>query len=218
MTNEEDIKKDHAAIIKRSISHLDKVSYETVSKLIPQLLAKGIIALDTSSFIPVDSSIKEPQGVGRFLIYDHDDKNNPFSIWIFAFAPGQKTSIHDHKYKGTVMVLNGPISEKYYLPTSENTASIFRRANRNTFHTNVDNLTSVFVHQLKNRQDADKGIILTLHIYAMEAQMINDQDERVDRRNFDTIYIKDRSVPKTNPKVYEEAFDEDEPHSSSLSF
>lgn len=217
MTNEDDLKINNTAQIIRAIKQLNEVSYETVSQLIPTLLAKGLITLDTSAFIPADSSIKEAEGVGRHLIYDHEDKKNPFSIWVFAFAPGQKTSIHDHKYKGTVTVLNGPISEKYYLPTSENTASIFRRANRNTFHTNVDNLSNLFVHQLKNRQDESKGVILTLHIYAMEAKMLNSQKMLVDRRNFDSIYTKDRSVPKVNPKFYEEEFYEDETNGSTLS-
>ena len=91
---------------------------------------------------------------------------------MFAFAPRQKTLIHDHKYKGTVIVLGEPVSEKYYQPTGESSARLVDRL-EDRFHSNRDDLNGIFVHQLKRRKGLSLGTSVTLHIYNMEAHLIN---------------------------------------------
>lgn len=105
LTRMEKIRQKNKETLVKAISELDEVTYETVSMSLPQQIAKGLLKLDPSVYQPADPETMMPNGVGRYLIYDHPDKSNPFSIWVFAFAPRQKTTIHDHKYKGTVTVL-----------------------------------------------------------------------------------------------------------------
>lgn len=162
------------------------------SKCLPRLLAEGSLKLDHSVYTPADPSTNLPRGVGRYLLYDHDS-SDPFSIWIFAFAPRQKTTIHDHKYKGTVTVLEGPISEKFYQPTGEKSARLVNRIDRYRFHSNGDDLTSTFVHQLKCRTGLNVSISVTLHIYNMEAYLVNFDGNKIDQRNLNIIYFKDKT-------------------------
>lgn len=189
-----------------AISALDTVTYETVSTFLPAKLADGSLKLDHRAYLPVDPGTVEPNGVGRYLIYDHPDEANPFSIWAFAFAPRQKTTIHDHKYKGTVTVLEGPISEKYYRPTGELTARLENRIDRYRFHCNRDDLSEIFVHQLKRRKGLGKGISVTLHIYNMQAYLVNLEGDKVDRRNLKTIYAKDKTIDEENIAAYSEVY------------
>ena len=192
----------------KAINELDTVNYETVSTLLPRLIAEGSLQLDHSIYIPADPSTVLPQGVGRYLVYDHNDQSNPFSIWAFAFAPQQQTPIHDHKFKGTVTVLEGPVSEKYYQPTGEKTARLVSRTDRYRFHSNRDELNDTFVHQLKRRKGLGEGISVTLHIYNMEAHFVNLEGEQMDQRNLNKIYCKDKSVDKESiPDYTEEHYD-----------
>ncbi|CAM3147939.1 Predicted metal-dependent enzyme of the double-stranded beta helix superfamily [Legionella steigerwaltii] len=200
--------KQNEETITRAINELDKVSYDTVSKFIPKKLAEGSLKLDHSVYKPADSNTVMPHGVGRYLIYDHPDKSNPFSIWVFAFAPRQKTTIHDHKYKGTVTVLEGPVSEKYYQPTGKHTARLVNRIDRYRFHSNRDDLNGVFVHQLKRRKALGAGVSVTLHIYNMEAYLVNFEGEKTDRRNLNIIYSKDKTIDKENIPPYSDAYPE----------
>ncbi|KTD55949.1 Cysteine dioxygenase type I [Legionella sainthelensi] len=183
------------------INELEVVDYDTVSKCLPRLLAEGSLKLDHSVYTPADPSTNLPKGVGRYLLYDHDS-SNPFSIWVFAFAPRQKTTIHDHKYKGTVTVLEGPISEKFYHPTSEKSAQLVNRMDRYRFHTNSDDLKSTYVHQLKCRKGLDVGISVTLHIYNMEAYWVNFDGKKIDQRNLNIIYSKDNVGVNKNIPSY----------------
>lgn len=176
------------------------VSYELIAEQLPKLLVERKIRLDTSGYLP-SAPTTEASGIGRYLIYDHPDKSNPFSIWAFAFAFRQKTCIHDHKYKGTVVVLDGPIAEKLYRPTSEDTAGLVGRSDRYKFHFNRDDLTGDFVHQLKRRKDFGPGVSVTLHIYNMEARKLILEKE-VDRRNIDQIYSKVKLFDKNNRPAY----------------
>ncbi|KTD08934.1 Cysteine dioxygenase type I [Legionella gratiana] len=184
--------------IAKVINKLDVVDYDTVSKYLPKLLVEGSLKLDHSVYMPADPLTNLPNGVGRFLLYDHDS-SDPFSIWIFAFAPRQKTTIHDHKYKGTVTVLEGPISEKFYQPTGEKSARLVDRIDRYRFHSNGDDLKSTFVHQLKCRKGLDVGISITLHIYNMKAYLVNFDGTKIDRRNLNIIYSKDKT--RTNESI-----------------
>lgn len=188
----EQIKLQNTEAIVEKFSQLDVVNYDTVSNLIPQLLTEGLLTLDPSVYTPADSTTKESNGIGRHLIYDHKDKSNPFSIWIFSFATRQRTSIHDHQYEGTVTVLKEPITEKYFQPSGDHYARHISSLDRNRFHTNKDDLKDNFVHQLKRRKDLGIGISTTLHIYKMEAHKISENGELTDRRNFFKIYTKDK--------------------------
>lgn len=191
MLRTENIPQKNSEAIRQAIKQLDVVNYDVVAKLIPGLLADGKLTLDTSTYIPVD--LTQVSGIGRYLVYDHPDAANPFSIWAFALGPKQKTSIHDHKYRGTVTVLEGPVSEKYYLPTGEKSAQRIGRADRDRFHTNSDDLKDNFVHQLKRRKGlGDTGTSVTLHIYNMEAKAISPDGEIVDRRNLFRLFTKDK--------------------------
>lgn len=194
--------------IDAEIKKLDVVTYETVSELIPRLLAEGKLTLDHTAYVPAD--ITEKSGVGRYLVYEHSDKDNPISIWTFAFASQQKTCIHDHKYKGTVTVLNGPLSEKYYTPLGDDSARLIKRTDRYSFHCNRDPLVDdgKFVHQLKRRKEFDPhDISVSLHIYNMEARFTNPDGEEQDQRNLRVAYRKfklfDKSIPRP-PYVKEE--------------
>jgi kynureninase len=196
----EQIRHQNAEKLNEAINKLKVINYHTVSQLIPELLASEQLILDHSSYIPADAN--SSIGVGRYLIYDHPDKENSFSIWAFAFAPKQKTSIHDHRYEGTVTVLNEFISEKYYKPVSDHEAALKTRCDRDQFHTNYDDLTSNFVHQLKRCKHLGEGISVTLHIYKMEATMINDSGEPRDRRNLNKIYSKVKFFDKHAQSTY----------------
>ena len=205
----EKIKQKNTKAIVEAIGTLGAINYGTVSQLLPRLLTEGALTLDPSVYTPLDPKTTETSGVGRYLVYDHEDTSNPFSIWVFAIAPRQKTSIHDHKYKGTVTVLSDAVSEKYYQPTSDNTAQRIARADRYRFHSNQDELKDTFVHQLKRRKGLGPGTSVTLHIYNMEAHVVNSKDEVVDRRNLDTMYTKTSSdetgrepYTKEHPKLY----------------
>ncbi|KTD40604.1 cysteine dioxygenase [Legionella parisiensis] len=201
------IKHNREKIIK-AINGLEVVTYETVSTFLTQQLAEGTLKLDHSVYKPADPTTEMPSGVGRYLLYDHTDTSNPFSIWVFAFAPKQKTTIHDHKYKGTVTVLEGPISEKYYQPTTACTARLVNRVDRYPFHCNRDDLSGVFVHQLKRRKALGIGMSVTLHIYNMEAHFVDLEGKKMDRRNLNIIYSKDKIINKENIPGYSEAHPE----------
>ncbi|QLZ69735.1 hypothetical protein FOLKNPGA_02533 [Legionella sp. PC1000] len=205
------IKQKNRETIIKAITELDAVTYETVSTSLAQKLAEGTLKLDPSTYKPADATTVMPNGVGRYLLYDHPDKSNPFSIWVFAFAPRQKTTIHDHKYKGTVTVLEGPVSEKYYQPTSECSAQLVNRVDRYQFHSNRDDLSGVFVHQLKRRKALGEGVSVTLHIYNMEAYLVNLEGKQTDRRNLNIIYSKDKTINKENIPSYAEAHPECKP-------
>jgi kynureninase len=205
MYNTKAEKEKNSEVIKNAINQLgENITYEMVSEMVPKLLAENKLVLNHTVYTPVDSTIVN--GIGRHLVYDNPDKANPFSIWVFAFAPRQKTAIHDHKYKGTVIVLDEPISEKFYLPTKENTAQLIERIDRYRFHSNKDDLSGNFVHQLKRRKALGKGISVTLHVYNMEAHVINQESEIMDRRNLATIYSKDKFFDKKEFSPYKEAF------------
>ncbi|MBA2711268.1 MAG: cysteine dioxygenase [Tatlockia sp.] len=194
-------------LIKNEISKLaSDPNYELVSDQLPRLIAEKKLILNHSDYKPADLSTVESKGIGRYLIYDHPNKSNPFSIWVFAFASKQKTSIHDHLYKGTVIVLEEPISEKFYLPTKDNKAQLIERYDRYRFHTNKDDLKGNFVHQLKRRKNLGEGISLTLHIYNMEAHHILDENQLVDRRNLNKIYLKDKGSDQSKHLPYKEVF------------
>lgn len=197
-----DVNKANSDAIKKEFSRLEVVNYDTVSELLPKLLAQGQLTLDHSIYTPQTSNTGQGSQVGRYLIYDHPDKTNPFSIWAFAFSQGQKTLIHDHEYKGTVIVLDEPISEKYYRPHGDQ-ARLIRRVDRYRFHSNSDDLTTNFVHQLERRKDLGPGISVTLHIYNMEALRINLEGDIVDRRNLRKIYIKEKIQDKSSIPPYE---------------
>ncbi|KTC88437.1 cysteine dioxygenase [Legionella cincinnatiensis] len=202
--------------IVKAMNELEVVNYETVSKHLPRLLAEGALHLDHSVYTPADPSTNLPKGVGRYLLYDHDS-SNPFSIWVFAFAPRQKTTIHDHKYKGTVTVLEGPISEKFYQPTGEKSAQLVNRIDRYRFHSNSDDLTSTFVHQLKCRKGLDVTISVTLHIYNMEAYLVHFDGKKIDQRNLNIIYSKDKTGANKNiPSYTKVSSDLDEPISYKI--
>lgn len=196
------IKQQNCEAITKAISNLEVVNYDTVSSLIPKLLEDGELTLDHSVYTPADSTTISACGIGRYLVYEHADKTNPFSIWALAFAPRQKTSIHDHKYKGTVTVLEGPVSEIYYQPTEEHSARRVARFDRHRFHSNSDNLDDTFVHQLKRRKGLGEGTSVTLHIYNMEAHLISPEGELIDRRNLNTIFSKDKRLDEQKNLPY----------------
>ena len=188
--------------IKTAMQGLDRVTYDTVSALLPRLLLDGALVLDASAYPPADPSTQECRGIGRYLVYDHADPENPFSIWVFALACGQKTPIHDHKYRGTVTVLDGPVSEKYYEAVGDNKARLIKRVDRYRFHSNRDDLGDAFLHQLKRRKGLGEGCGVSLHIYEMKAQRLSQDGEWVDNRNLNTIYTKDTSLDE-NQLPYE---------------
>jgi effector protein B len=199
----EEIRLGNSKAIIEKINELTVINYDTVSKLLPKLLVEGTLTLDHSVYTPLDPTTIKANGIGRYLVYDHPDKTDPFSIWVFAFAPRQKTPIHDHKYKGTVTVLDGPISEKYYRPTERNLAQLAGRSDRYRFHSNRDDLTGTFVHQLKRRKGLGDGTSVTLHIYDMEAHVISLDGNIVDRRNLDQIYFKEKNIDKSSIPSYQ---------------
>lgn len=199
-------------VISEAINSLEIINYETVSELIPRLFTEGKLAFKTSAYKA--EHLNPDMGIARHLIYEHNDPDNPFSIWIFVLLRKQKTSIHDHKYKGTVTVLEGPVTEKFYLPTGENTAALSKSIEREQFHTNSDDLKSTFVHQLKCRKTSNTGISMTLHIYNMRAYQCLD----VENRNLNVIYSKDKTTQATYESTDEENSNQIENSSSSLSF
>lgn len=202
----ERVRVKNAEAITKATAKLELVNYDTVSELLPKLIAKGELILDSSIYTPVDPISTNSTAIGRYLVYDHPDKENPFSIWVFAFAFRQKTSIHDHKYKGTVIVLDGEVSEKYYQPTGDNTARLIKRVDRYRFHCNKDDLEGNFVHQLKRRKGLGDGLGITLHIYNMEAHQITLEGEKIDNRNLSQIYFKDKVTGKDIVPDYTEEY------------
>jgi len=202
MPDIEHIKRENTAAISNIIHKLDVINYETVSELLPTLLATGQLKLDASVYTPADPTTIKAHGIGRHLVYEHPDQSNPLSIWVFALAPRQKTSIHDHKCDGTVTVLEGPVSEKTYETTEGNLVRRKHRTDRYRFHTNADKLNPKqdestpkdgFIHQLKRRKELGEGTSITLHIYKMEAHLVQ-EGLVVDNRNLNKVYTKDKSV------------------------
>lgn len=206
MPSTAEMRQSNSEAIKAAIHQLNVINYDTVSEHIPKLLTKGQLKLEPSAYTPVNP--KQVNDIGRYLVYDHSGEK-PFSIWAFALGPKQKTSIHDHKYRGTVTVLEGPVSEKYYRKLEENTALentalLVKRADRYRFHTNSDDLTDNFVHQLKRRIGlGQEGTSVTLHIYEMEAHLII-KDEKVENKNLSTIFTKVKTVNSPDKGEYEE--------------
>lgn len=188
MSIEERRAQNTVAIIK-AISTLEDITYDSVAKLIPSLLADKSLVLDASAYTPADPN--EKSGVGRYLIYDHKDESNPFSIWAFAFVPQQKTTIHDHLYRGTVTVLEGVLSEKFYKPVDAEHAVLCVRFDRYRFHMNQDNNTDnpQLAHQLKYRKKMAScdTVAVSLHIYEMPAQK---KDSIAYNRNLFRIFTK----------------------------
>ncbi|WP_203455164.1 cysteine dioxygenase [Legionella sp. MW5194] len=185
--------------LNEAIKTLDTVTYEAVAELIPRLLQEGKLNLDHSIYTPANPDVLDARGIGRYMLYDHPDADNPFSIWLFALAPRQKTTIHDHLYRGTVTVLSEAVSEKYYQPSGEETASLTGRSDRFRFHTNHDQLNDGFVHQLKRRKALGAGISCTLHIYEMPAYKVSMDGEKNDNRNLKRIYGKEKTPKRTHP-------------------
>ncbi|MDX1837754.1 cupin domain-containing protein [Legionella taurinensis] len=185
--------------LNKAIQTLETVTYETVSELIPRLLQEGKLNLDHSIYAPADPDVLDGRGIGRYMLYDHPDVDNPFSIWLFVLAPRQKTSIHDHLYRGTVTVLSEAVSEKYFEPSGEKTARLIGRSDRFRFHTNHDELNDGFVHQLKRRKALREGISCTLHIYEMPAYKVSMDGEKNDNRNLNRIYGKEKTPKSTRP-------------------
>ncbi|MDR3504028.1 MAG: cysteine dioxygenase [Legionella sp.] len=211
-TEVDHVKELNKQAISKAIHSLDVINYQKVSELLPKLIVEGKLKLNTSAYKPEDPT--KSTCVGRHLIYDHQDGENPFSIWVFVFLRKQKTLIHDHKFKGTVTVLEGPITEKFYLPTGENTAALDKCVEREQFDTNRDDLQGSFVHQLKCRKTSRTEISMTLHIYEMRAYQCLD----VQNRNLNVIYIKDETPTATYDSDCEENNDQVEGCSPSLSF
>jgi kynureninase len=187
--------------IMEALAGLD-ICYGTVSKIIPQMLAAGTLTLDLASFVPENSAT--PNGFGRYLVFDNNDLSNPVSIWAFAFAPGQKTCIHDHLYSCTVTVLTGIISEKFYqLEPDEINAKPMRGVHRAQFDTTEDTLgDDNIVHQLKNRQveksypspltEAEHGLTVTLHIYEMPAFKVAAPESQINKNVYRMFHKKSR--------------------------
>jgi kynureninase len=172
--------------IQKAISLFEEVTYETVSTLIPQMLANKSLIIDASAYYPDD--LHNENGVGRFLIYEHQEHGNQFSIWAFAFAPEQKTCIHAHRYRGTVTVLQNILSEKYYTLVDKDNAVLSEQNDRLPFHTNHDNMDILDrAHQLEYRKSqASPGTVaVSLHIYDMPAYKSADQHNRNLLRSFD---------------------------------
>lgn len=182
----------NTVVIKKAISTLKNITYDSVASLIPNMLANKSLILDASAYLPANPN--EKSGVGRYLVYDHKDPANLFSIWAFAFAPQQKTTIHDHKYRGTVTVLQGTLSEKFYTPVGDK-AVLSARYDRYRFHMNQDDGTEIpqKAHQLKYRKAmVEPGTVaVSLHIYEMPAHK-NDTEEH--NRNLLSIFSKKPSV------------------------
>lgn len=215
MYNAKDAELMNTKMIERELKELgDDLTWEIVSEILPQRIAEKKLRLDHSVYTPKDP--EAVNGFGRYLVYDHPDKKNPFSLWVFAFAEKQKTAIHDHAYKGSVIVLEGPVSEKFYQPVGENSAQLVDRIDRYSFHHNKDDLNNDFVHQLKRRKGLGEGVSLTLHIYKMEAQLINEENEIIDRRNLDKIYSKNRMFDKSGLPPYKKVFSEDRGETCAL--
>lgn len=197
----------NSALVQDALEQLEIVNYDTASQHLPLLIAEHKLQFDCSRYVPAEPGNHDNSLIARYLIYDHPDPNNPFSIWIFAFAPRQKTSIHDHIYKGTVMVLHGMISEKFYMPTEDNTAQLVKRFDRDCLDIKSDNLDDTvdiqYAHQLKRRKHFGLGTSLTLHIYNMKAKMVNSSGETVNARNVNRIFNKKPILDKQLTPSYE---------------
>lgn len=204
------IKRINTKAIEKVIKELEVINYDTVSELVPKLLLEKKLKLNCNAYKPKDPQKEDVYSVARYLVYNHPDKNNPFSIWIYAFAPKQKTLIHDHLYRSTVTVLDEPVTEKYYQTTENNLAQMIKRQDRYRFHTNRDELmkSETFVHQLKRRKSFGEGTSFTLHIYEMDAYLNQNNSEKSFNRNRDLIYFKDKTDQTQQKPPYEEAHPE----------
>lgn len=199
MPKTEHIKRKNSKAVLAEINKLDIINYDTVAQILPLLLKEGSLKLDTSVYTPADNATYNAQGLNRYLVYDNPDSSNPFSIWVFAFNSQQKTSIHDHKYKGSVTVIDGEVTEKYYKPIDNTQAISQGRIDMYTFFTSRDDFKQPFVHQLKRCKSLGLGSSATLHIYNMPAHDINDKGDQIDRRNLDRLYTKFKEQDENSP-------------------
>lgn len=187
MVSQEVILASNRLAIAEAIAGLDDVSFKSIAASLPKLLAEGRLVVDTSVYTAHASATA---GASRYLLYDNQNPKDPVSIWVFALGEKQKTSIHDHSYRGAVTVLQGVVSEKYYEAESDTHARCVHRADRHRFHTSTDNLQDDFVHQLKRRKGLGEGVSVTLHIYNMSAHRLSADGEAIDNRNLNRIFEK----------------------------
>ena len=204
MTEPNEIREENNKRVKDVIERLRIKNFEDAVAIIPSMLTKKELEIDDSAYTCADQETYFESGVNRFLMYDNLDKENPFSIWIFSFAPHQKTKIHDHKYECSVTVLSQhPITEKFFLPTgqlSKTSVPLARRINsidRYRFHCNWDRLSGVEAHQLKNTKHLGEGAGITMHIYHMEAHLVK-EGIKLDNRNLNIIYQKEDKNEEIN--------------------
>lgn len=187
MVSQEEILASNRLAVAEAITGLEDVSFNSIADSLPLLLKAGRLVIDTSVYTPHASATG---GASRYLLYDNQNPFDPVSIWVFALGKGQKTSIHDHCYRGGVTVLKDVVSEKYYHAESDTHARCLRRADRHRFHTSTDNLQDDFVHQLKRRKGLGEGVSVTLHIYNMSAHHLSADGEAIDNRNLNRIFQK----------------------------
>jgi predicted metal-dependent enzyme (double-stranded beta helix superfamily) len=204
MMEPNEIREENNKRIKKIIEQFGITNFEDAVAIIPSMLTKKELEIDDSAYTCADEETYSESGVNRFLMFDNPNKENPFSIWIFSFAPHQKTKIHDHKYECSVSVLSKhPITEKFFHPTgqlSKTHIPLAKRINsidRYRFHTNCDRLSKVQPHQLKNTKHLGEGTSITMHIYHMEAHLIKDGIE-LDNRNLNIIYQKEEQNEEIN--------------------
>lgn len=188
-----------------ALSSLQEINYKTASVSIPTMLASG--KFDASVYTPADSTTTEAKGIGRHLVFDNPDPDDPLSMFVFAFGPGQKTPIHDHNVECTVTVIDGVISEIYYKQIGDsNFAKLESCADRATFDIKRDDLDGLeaLIHQLKRCKYYGDGISRTFHIYKMRAKDIDFNGNEIVNRNVNRTYEKYTSDKKERgTRVYE---------------
>lgn len=202
-TSIETMKKNNEERIENSIKNIPNANYENIARLLPELIAQQKLILDISIYAPHDAEEYAQKGVKRYCLYNHPDKENPCSIWIFAFASCQKTTIHDHKYKASVMILEGPVTERLYTPVpngqamnNQYPAVLCERTDRFNFHLNQDKPDDKIVHQLKRRKAfGENQTSRSLHIYNMEAYEVDASY----RRNINQLFFSTKPSGHTSP-------------------
>jgi len=78
-------------------------------------LLRELIAID--NWLPARYAEPSPAGYRQYLL--HSDSLERFSVVSFAWAPGQKSPIHDHTVWGIVGVLRGAEFEQRYSRTND---------------------------------------------------------------------------------------------------
>ncbi|MFN7039493.1 MAG: hypothetical protein ACK4OM_08035 [Alphaproteobacteria bacterium] len=186
----EKVIKENKAIISQAINQIfesnkfnDKIDPRTqIFHELIELLKNKKIKLELSVYEAFNS--EDAGGFGRYNIYNFKNEHYEFSLWMFAFAPGNKTVIHDHIVSCITTILSEQtLTEKLYKIASSEENKVERnplkkeRIKHSINEDIIDNKATIneeeiFIHSIKNMPNSkDTGVSMHMYFKAVEKPM-----------------------------------------------